>query len=153
MTVRKTRLACGALAFLATLPASPARAAAEVTVTVTTHANYSACALVVRSSGMPVRVTLSTHGVEQQGSAAQPLVQSDTEEGDTGRANACIPGGFPAQNGAIDFAVSWWNGTATRSAFQIGAQPTGRFLVQCVTVQSDLTCTPTSLTLLDIDPA
>lgn len=140
--VLATVLSLAAASVALAAPAPNAFAAAEVQITVSPGADFSACATVTRTNHRSITATLSTRGYETQGLGFAQINGSQTVTGTTGLAKPCTAGGFTAENGAVTYFVDWSTGTVT-----------GMFPVVCVAVSYNLVCTDKTLNIADVDPS
>lgn len=113
-----------------------------LTATVVPQRSYAACGSVsIGGSSALVTVSLVSAG-EQQENAATDTVNGSSSAIGVGGASVCIPGGFASpEDGAVHYELVW---TVVNTVNLGAATQSGQLPVDCVTVLTNFTCTPTS---------
>jgi hypothetical protein len=112
---------------------APAHAAASIGIAVTPNTSYAACATVTGPSYVWFTVAMSTTGVQSRGLATAEVSDASTAGG-YGSVRVCNLGGIVPTYGAVVYSVTY---TTLKGS-------TGGLAVECTTINTIFTCTPTS---------
>lgn len=108
-------LTTGAAIALAVSPISAS--AAGLTFAINPSANYAACATV--TSSQTVSVTFTSVGVETGSVPTQNAVIEATNSGSGTSVTLCLPGGFTAYNGVVEYVLTWRQLSGSSGSFEL----------------------------------